>query len=323
MLARLLDDALELSIVGSFTKLGYEARRHLFDWQDVRDLRMDGAVVVITGGNSGLGLVTATQLASIGAAIRIVVRNPERGEAARRQIAAAGGGDVGVYLADLSSMASVRAVAAQIRGHDPKVDVLIHNAGGLFAERTMSVDGHELTFATMVLGPFLLTRELLPTLEAAPGVARVLWIASGGMYTQRLDVDALEMGPDDYRGATAYARAKRAQVVLSEEWAKRVRDAGIAVHAMHPGWADTPGLETGLPAFRTVIGPLLRSPEEGADTIVWLASAPLPGRTTGKFWLDRAPRATERFVRSGATPEERRRLWELCERLTAPASAGD
>ena len=168
----------------------------------------------------------------------------------------------------------------------------------------------------MVLGPFLLTSELLPLLRATPGGARVLWIASGGMYTQSLDVDALEMGADGYSGTTAYARAKRAQVVLAEEWGKRLRDDRIAVHAMHPGWADTPGLETGLPGFRTLLGPILRSPEEGADTIVWLAAAEEPGRLTGKFWLDRAPRSTTKLVRSGATAEEREKLWELCERLT-------
>ena len=110
------------------------------------------------------------------------------------------------------------------------------------------------------------------------------------------------MDADDYSGTTAYARAKRAQVVLAEEWGKRLRDDRIAVHAMHPGWADTPGLETGLPGFRTVLGPILRSPEEGADTIVWLAAAEEPGRVTGKFWLDRAPRSTTKLVPSGATP---------------------
>jgi NAD(P)-dependent dehydrogenase (short-subunit alcohol dehydrogenase family) len=192
---------------------------------------------------------------------------------------------------------------------------VIHNAGGLFADYGVSVDGHERTFATMVLGPFLLTRELLPALERTPG-ARVIWVASGGMYTQRLDVDHLEMEPGAYRGATAYARAKRAQVVFSEEWAKRLREAGIAVHAMHPGWADTPGLEVGLPGFRNLIAPLLRAPAEGADTIVWLAAADEPGRVTGRFWLDRAPRSTQKLVRANDSPEQRARLWELCERLT-------
>jgi dehydrogenase/reductase SDR family protein 12 len=130
------------------------------------------------------------------------------------------------------------------------------------------------------------------------------------MYTQPLDVDTLEMGPEDYRGSVAYARAKR------------LRNDGIVVHAMHPGWADTPGLETGLPGFRTLLGPILRTPQEGADTIVWLAAAEEPRRSTGRFWLDRRPRSTRKLVRSGATPEERARLWALCERLTLPTEPG-
>ena len=300
--------------MGSFTRLGFLARRRMFDWQDLAGLRLDGKVVVVTGGNSGLGLLTAERLASMGASVRIVARDAERGRTALRRIAGAGDGDAGLYLVDLSSLSSVRELAGQIVEREARLDVLVHNAGGLLAERKRSVDGHEMTFATMVLGPFALTSALAPLLSVCPG-SRVLWIASGGMYTQTLDVDSLEMGAD-YGGAKAYARAKRAQVVLSEEWADRLRPAGVVVHAMHPGWADTPGLEVGLPGFRTLLGPLLRTPEQGADTIVWLAAAEEPGRVTGKFWLDRAPRSTEKLVRSGASTAERAKLWALCERLT-------
>jgi dehydrogenase/reductase SDR family protein 12 len=318
-LRRALDGVLEASVVGSFTRAGYEARRRMWDWEDLDDLRMDGKTVVITGANSGLGLIAATRLAWMGAAVSIVVRDRARGERARTLIAdagRAGQADVALYLADLSSLASVREAAAEIRAAEPHIDVLIHNAGALLTERRTSAEGHEMTFATMVLGPFLLTSELLPVLRATPG-ARVLWVSSGGMYTQPLDVDALETAPGEYQGSVAYARAKRAQVVLSEEWARRLRDDGIAVHAMHPGWADTPGLEAGLPGFRRLVGPFLRTPEEGADTIVWLAAADEPGRSTGRFWLDRRPRSTEKLVRARATPEACAALWSLCERLTA------
>jgi len=316
MLKRAIDAALETSVVGSFTKIGLEARRRLYRWQDLRELRIDGKTVVITGGNSGLGLVTAKALARAGAAVRIVARDAERGQRASEEISAAGGPQAGLYLADLSSLDDVRRLSGEIREREQRLDVLVHNAGAVLPERRESADGHEMTFATMVLGPFLLTEELVPLLRSTPDGARVLFVASGGMYTQSLDVDGLEMGPDDYSGTKSYARAKRAQVVLAEEWAKRLRDDGIVVHAMHPGWADTPGLETGLPGFRTLLGPVLRSPDEGADTIVWLAAAEEPGRVTGKFWLDRAPRSTSKLLPSGATPKERARLWELCERLT-------
>jgi dehydrogenase/reductase SDR family protein 12 len=320
MLRRLVDAALEISVVGSFTKVGYETRRRMYDWPDLTSFDMTGKTVVITGGNSGLGLVTAKALARAGASVRIVARNAERGAAAVEELDTIGGAPAGLYVADLSSLGDVRRLASEIRERESRLDVLVHNAGALLAERKESADGREMTFATMVLGPFLLTSELLPLLRTTPSGARVLWIASGGMYTQSLDVDALEMGDDGYSGTTAYARAKRAQVVLAEEWGKRLREDHIAVHAMHPGWADTPGLETGLPGFRTLLGPILRSPEEGADTIVWLAAAEEPGRLTGKFWLDRAPRSTTKLVSSGASPEERERLWALCERLTGLAS---
>jgi dehydrogenase/reductase SDR family member 12 len=317
MLRRTIDAVLEATVIGSFTEIGYEVRRRLDGWQDLDALDMTGRTVVITGGNSGLGLVAATALARIGAAVRIVARDAGRGAAAVASLDEVGREPAGLYVADLSSFDEVRRLAAEIREREARLDVLVHNAGALLGERVESADGHEMTVATMVLGPFLLTAELEPLLRATPDGARVVWVSSGGMYTQTLDVDELEMGDEDYAGATAYARAKRAQVVLAEEWAKRLRDDRIAVHAMHPGWADTPGLETGLPGFRTVLGPILRSPEQGADTIVWLAAADGPGRVTGKFWLDRAPRSTTKLVPSGATPEERAKLWALCERLTS------
>jgi NAD(P)-dependent dehydrogenase (short-subunit alcohol dehydrogenase family) len=137
------------------------------------------------------------------------------------------------------------------------------------------------------------------------------------MYTQALDLDTLEMGPEDYRGSVAYAKAKRAQVVLSQEWARRLRDRRIAVHAMHPGWADTPGIHEGLPTFSRLIGPVLRDETEGADTIVWLAAADEPGRVTGRFWLDRRPRPTEKLPGTATSEGDAEALWEMVEGLTA------
>ena len=120
------------------------------------------------------------------------------------------------------------------------------------------------------------------------------------------------MSAGDYNGTTAYARAKRAQVTLVELWARRLAADRITVHAMHPGWADTPGVARSLPTFRRVVGPLLRTPEEGADTLVWLAvddGAPLA--ESGRFWLDRRPRPLHRLrsTRRSDTPAERERLW--------------
>ena len=283
----LIDNVLEASVVGSFTRLGPVVRRRLFHWEDLETVSLDGRVAAVTGASSGLGLATAGRLDSMGGSLRLLVRDRERGERAAAGLA----GEPRVLVVDLSSLASIRAAAAELLGRERRLDVLIHNAGALLPERQTSVDGNEMTFATMVLGPHLLTKLLRPLLAETPGGARVIWVASGGMYTQRLDVDTLEMGEDSYRGTVAYARAKRAQVVLAAEWARVLRGDRVDVHAMHAGWADTFGLETGIPGFRRVMGPLLRDADDGSDTIVWLAAADEPGRTTGRFWLDRRPRS--------------------------------
>ena len=267
--------------------------------------------MAITGASSGLGLATAERLSSMGARILLLVRDVAKGERAMQGLAGEGHA---VVRCDLTDPVSVREAAGQVRSLAPELHALVHNAGFLTATYGATPEGRERTFATMVLGPHLLTRELLPALGAG---SRVIWVASGGMYTQKLDVDDVEMGPDDYRGSVAYARAKRAQVVLTKEWAGRLRDRGIAVHAMHPGWADTPGLHEGLPTFTKLIGPLLRDVDEGADTVVWLVAADEPARTTGLFWHDRRPRATEKIPGTGTDDAEQGRLWTFVEGLTA------
>ncbi|MCB0969614.1 MAG: SDR family NAD(P)-dependent oxidoreductase, partial [Ilumatobacter sp.] len=178
-------------------------------------------------------------------------------------------------LADLADFDAVRSIAEQFRQSHDRLDALVHNAGALLADHTVGPSGVEVTAASQVAGPFLLTGLLLDRLVAAsPG--RVITMSSGGMYTQPLSVDGLEPSADDYRGTVAYARAKRAQVTLNEMWPVELEALGVprervVFHAMHPGWADTPGVRASLPTFAKVVGPLLRTPEEGADTLVWLA----------------------------------------------------
>jgi NAD(P)-dependent dehydrogenase (short-subunit alcohol dehydrogenase family) len=139
-------------------------------------------------------------------------------------------------------------------------------------------------------------------------------MSSGGMYAAPLTVERLQMA-DDYRGAEQYARAKRAQVTLNEMWAERVPATTTVFHAMHPGWADTPGVRDSLPTFRRVVGPLLRSPEQGADTLVWLAADDSESlASTGRFWLDRRIRPIHKLpsTRRADTAERRQRLWDWC-----------
>ena len=290
--ARLLDWTLEASVVGSFTRIGYHTRRHLFDWAPLQSLPLDGKVAIVTGATSGLGRAAAESIAELGGHVCIVGRDPERTERARSEIAAAAAGSaVEADLADLSSLAETAAFAARFAARHDRLDVLVLNAGALTHEYTVTGEGNESTLATHVLSAFLLTRALRPLLEAS-APSRVIVVASGGMYTEPLDVDALDPEPATYDGTKTYARCKRAQVVLAEEWTRELLETGIAVNAMHPGWADTPGLRAALPGFTRLVGRLLRTPGEGADTIVWLAAAPDAADMSGLFLLDRRARGS-------------------------------
>jgi dehydrogenase/reductase SDR family member 12 len=314
MLTSALDAVLDRTVVVGYTSVGYRLRQRWWNPDDLRSMK--GQVVLVTGATSGLGLAAAEGFARLGARVWLLARDPQRGEQARATVAElSGGAEVHVGLCDLSDLASVREFAASFRSQTPRLDVLVNNAGVLANQRTLSADGIELTFATNVVGPFLLTNLLIPLLEqSAP--SRIVNVSSGGMYTQRIRVDDLQMTSANYDGTTAYARAKRAQVILTELWAERLRGTGVVVHAMHPGWADTPGVRASLPRFYTVTKPFLRTPEQGADTILWLGAAPEPGQTSGKFWHDRVPRPTHLLPRTRETTADRERLWSECERLS-------
>ena len=321
--ANLVDRTLETSVVGSFTRIGYQTRRRLFDWTPLQSLRLDRKVVAVTGATSGLGRAAAESIAALGGHVCIVGRDPERTERARSEISAAVGSAVESDLADLSSLTETAAFAARFAARHDRLDVLVLNAGALTNEYTVTGEGNELTLATHVLSPFLLIRALRPLLEAS-APSRVIVVASGGMYTEPLDVAALDPELAAYDGTKTYARCKRAQVVLVEEWTRELLGTGITVNAMHPGWADTPGLRTALPGFSRLVGPLLRTPEEGADTIVWLAAAPDAANSSGQFFLDRRPRAKHRLRRTRRPDDAREaaRLWRLCAERTAPFAAG-
>ena len=298
--------------LGGFTNLGYRLSARNFEPIDVD---MSGKTVVITGATAGLGLAAARQLAELGARVVIVGRNPEKTQRVHDEIRAATGSDVSFRIADLSSMTEVDDLADRLLASEPRIDVLINNAGALFNERSVTDEGLERSLATNLLGHFILTNRLIPRLiESAP--SRIVNMSSGGMYSQRLAVDDLQFENGDYTGSAAYARTKRGQVVLTEMWAEQLRGSGVVVNSMHPGWARTPGVSDSLPGFNRFMGPLLRTPEQGADTMVWLAAAPEAGEISGEFLLDRTPRDTHMVARTRETPTERRLLWDRLEQLS-------
>lgn len=311
-----LMDRLILPGALSFTRLGYAWRKRT--WPE-EERSMAGRTVVITGATSGLGLSAAHSLARLDARIVLVGRNAEKLESTRASVAAISGNDrIAVQRADLGLMSEVRGLADRLLETEPALHVLINNAAVLPAGRELTAEGLEQTFATDLLSPYLLTELLMPRLRAS-APARVINVLSGGMYLSGLEVDDLEYERGKFDGSRAYARAKRALMVLTEQWAEELEGSGVTVNAMHPGWADTPGVEDSLPGFHKLMQPLLRSPEQGADTIVWLAADPAAAASSGRFYLDREPHVTTVLPCTGGNARQRRELRARLDEYVARA----
>jgi dehydrogenase/reductase SDR family protein 12 len=309
-----VDGLLELSVAGSFSRLGPDVRRRLFGWSRPAPDALAGRTVLVTGPTSGLGRAATHDLAALGARVVLVGRSETRLAAVRDELVARSGQDrFPIVVADMASLESVRDAAARIAATEERLDVVVDNAGAVFPNRTTSVDGLEATLATLVIGPFRLAVGLLPLLERTPG-ARVIAVTTGGMYAQSLPLDDLQYRQGAYSGLRAYARAKRAQVALTREWARRLRGR-VAFVAMHPGWVDTPGLAEAMPAFHRLMGPLLRTVESGADTIGWLATQPSPAAVSGGLYLDRRRRPFDRVPGTRLSAADRRELWDAVVHL--------
>lgn len=309
LVGRGVDTLMDRTVVPGFTKIGPAVRSRLPGWpDDPAPGSMAGRTAAVTGASSGLGLATAEGLARLGASLLLVVRDVPKGERVLAELRQKVPGlDARVERCDVADLDDVRRFVDELEAG--RLDVLVHNAGALPAERTESPQGHELTMALHVLGPVLMTELLRERLAGHD--ARVVFVTSGGMYGQALRADDPEYVDGDYSGTTAYARSKRAQVellpVLAARWGS-TRPSGIGVHATHPGWAATPGVTESLPRFNQVMGPLLRDAEGGADTTVWL-SAVQPQPRSGRLWHDRRARSTHLLPRTRTGEPERARMW--------------
>jgi NAD(P)-dependent dehydrogenase (short-subunit alcohol dehydrogenase family) len=318
-LGRALSRVVDPLIVPSFDRTGFRIHSLGFRPEDL-DVDLSGKRCVVTGANSGIGYETALALADLGADVLLLCRSRERGEEAVARIRErTGSALVSLETADMSDLGSVRAAAARLASGP--VDVLVHNAGVLPDKRVETGDGLELTFATNVAGPFLLTQLLQGALEKSAD-ARVIWVSSGGMYTRRLNLDDPSWTEREYDGVIAYAETKRAQVVLAELWAEELRSSSVAVNSMHPGWADTPSVRSSLPRFHRIMRNILRSPAEGADTVVWLAACERAREWSGCFFLDRERRRTHLLPFTKESEQDRRALWSLCEQICATRTEG-
>lgn len=295
----MFDRLLDASIVASFDASGFRRHARSFVPGDL-DVDLRGQELVVTGANAGIGRVVATELARRGGSVWMVCRDAGRGEDARAAIAAeTGNAAVRLVRADMSVLGDVRALADALPA---RIDALVHNAGVLLDRRDRTPDGLERTFATHVGGPMLLTELVADRLAGG----RLVWVASGGMYSQRLRLPDLWEPPEPFDGVVAYAQAKRAQVILGELLAERLPAVWTAV--MHPGWADTGGVQRSLPTFRRLTRGILRTPAEGADTVVWLALA--RRGPSGRFWFDRREAPTHLWPLTRESAADRAALWE-------------
>ncbi len=275
-----------------------------------------GRTVVVTGASSGIGLTTAAGLARLGASVALVARDRAKGEAALAAgREASAGGTPSLFLADLGSLAQVRRLAGELLAAVPRIDVLVNNAGAVHATRKQSADGIELTLAVNHLAPFLLTELLLPRLRAS-APSRVVTVSSEAHRMGPLDLDDLQ-ARRGYSAMKVYGRSKLANVLFSNELARREAGSGVTSNSLHPGVVAT-GFGRNDPGWFHVLvtlgRPFLTSAEKGARTSIHVAAAPELARVTGRYFKDRREIAPASFARDEAV---QRRLWELSERLVA------
>ena len=279
-----------------------------------------GRTVLVTGATSGIGRATALGLATLGADVAITGRDRGRTESAAREISAAGGRNVEVFVSDLSSQEQVRRLASQVLEGLPRIDVLVNNAGGYWSTRHVTADGLERTFALNHLAPFLLTSLLLDRLErSAP--ARVVTVASNAHATGRIDFDDLQ-GERSYSGGRAYSQSKLANVLFTYQLARRMRANAVTANALHPGVVRTSfGAEDPARIQRLLLPllrPVMKSPTQGAATSIHLASAPELEQVSGRYFANRRPTRSSTRSHDQAVAA---RLWEASADLVGLPAA--
>ncbi len=283
--------------------------------------RMDGKICLVTGATSGIGQVTAATLAALGAAVGVVGRNPAKTERVVAQIRAeSGNARVHGFLADFADLEQVRRLAAAVHEHFDRLDVLVNNAGAFFLRREPTPYGVEKTFLVNHLAPFLLTNLLLDLLRAAPA-GRVINVASSMHRLGALDWDDLAFA-HGYGGMKAYGRSKLANLLFTRELARREAGTALTVNAMHPGRVATGIWKVGFAPLdrlaQWAIAPFALTPEQGADTILYLATSPEVATVSGQYFVARKPVKSSEAARDDALA---RKLWEVSAALVGLAEA--
>ena len=276
---------------------------------------MQGKVALVTGGNSGIGLELCKGLASAGAHVVMVSRDPARGEAALEIVRQATGSDsLELMQCDLADFEDIHRFAAEFTAEHDRLHLLLNNAGAIIGERRLTVQGHEVTFGVNHLAPFLLTHLLLPTLKAS-APSRVISTASEASRLGHIDFDDLDFEKRPYRQMRAYCDSKLANILFTRVLKRRLVGTGVAAHCFHPGPVRTRFGEESRSLIGLVIKlgrPFMISPKKGADTGVWLATSDLDDLEKGDYWARRRPL---RGIKEARSREVAERLWDVSERL--------
>jgi retinol dehydrogenase-14 len=285
---------------------------------DIGTRPMAGKTILVTGGTGGIGKATAEGCARLGAQVGVVGRDRQRAESAATHIKArTGGAVVDVFIADMSSMAEVRRLAAEVLNLYPRLDVLINNVGGVWSTRCVTADGFERTLAVNHLAPFLLTSLLLDRLKrSAP--SRIVTVASSVHSMGKIDFDDLQ-GAARYSGVRAYNQSKLANILFTYELARQLEGSGVTATALHPGVVQTSFLAGDPPILYKMLNlgrPLMKTPEQGAATSIHLACSPEVEGINGTYFADGKPRQTSKRSRDTKTAH---RLWQISTELTGPA----
>jgi len=273
---------------------------------------MDGKTVIVTGATSGIGEVAAIRLAEKGARIVFTARDKARADDTMAALKRANPrGDHAMHMADLSRLSEMKRAAAEL-AREPQIDVLVNNAGALFNKRTETADGLEMTFALNHMAYFVITNMLLGKLK--PG-ARIVTVASNAHRGARLDFDDLQ-SRRGYAGFPVYSRSKLCNILFNRELARRLAGSGVTANALHPGFVatrfgnDSGGIVRAVLKVAKPIGAI--SPEEGAQTIIYLASSPDAAAVSGEYFYECKPATPTAEARND---EDAKRLWDISQQI--------
>lgn len=276
---------------------------------------MKGKTVIITGATSGIGEVAAVRLAEQGARIVFTARDSARAQATMAKLRKAGSGaDHAMHIADLSTLAEMKRVGAEL-AREPQIDVLVNNAGAMFNKRLETADGLEMTFALNHMAYFVITKLLLPKLKQG---ARIVTTASNAHRGAKLDFNDLQ-SRKGYAGFAVYSKSKLCNILFNRELARRIAGTGVTANALHPGFVATRFGDNSPGIMRTVfkvakpLGAI--SPEEGAKTIIYLATSPSVAGTSGEYFYECEITTPTAEARNDA---DARRLWEISEQIAGP-----